>query len=310
MRGGLRVVDAHQHVWSAGSTDHDWDAPDTMRLDRDFTPDDLDRARHSAGVDASVLVQTTNNVLETEALLDLAGRDPGVAGVVGWAPLGRARDLEHVLEGWADRSRLCGLRHLTNLDGDMTWLLRPEVLDGLAHAAGWGLTMDVVPVCVDDIEVVVELADRVPDLRLVVDHLARPPITGGGWEPWASTSARLAAHDNVAVKLSVGLAEARRWDRWRRDDLVPYLHHALECFGPGRAMAASNWPVVLLAAEYDQVWRDLCWALAELSDDEQAAVLGRTATSWYGLAHDTRADTTPGKASTGAAASETSEPVA
>jgi L-fuconolactonase len=57
----------------------------------------------------------------------------------------------------------------------------------------------------------------------------------------------------------------------------------LDLFGPHRTMAASNWPVILLGASYEQCWNGITALLSNLSSNEQREVLGATATRIYGL---------------------------
>jgi L-fuconolactonase len=122
-----------------------------------------------------------------------------------------------------------------------------------------------------------------PDLKIVLNHLARPPIPDQGWEPWASIVKRAAGYPNVALKFSAGLDLVTRW-QWSTPMVKRYADHVFACFGPNRVMAASNWPVVLLGASYTQVWEGITQLSAGLSPSERQAVLGGTAETIYGLA--------------------------
>ena len=127
------------------------------------------------------------------------------------------------------------------------------------------------------------VVDRHPDLRFVVDHLAKPPIVAGAIEPWASLLRPLAGRDHVAAKLS-GLVTEADWGRWSDADLAPYIDRALEMFGPDRLMFGSDWPVCLLATTYDRVVRARSWTRwAICPAPERATILGGTATRVYGL---------------------------
>ena len=120
------------------------------------------------------------------------------------------------------------------------------------------------------------LADAVPSLRIVVDHLARPPVDGGPTGARGRTGPRARG---APEHRDEGVDRYRRpgqWDAW--GDVSRYVEHALECFGPGRLMLASNWPVVLLRASYEQAWNDLAAACGHDPD-----VLGGTAVRWYRL---------------------------
>ena len=73
------------------------------------------------------------------------------------------------------------------------------------------------------------------------------------------------------------------WQRWTVNDLAPYVHAALDLFGPERLMFGSDWPVCELAASYAQVHQALVDALGPISDNERTLIFGGTATRFYGL---------------------------
>jgi L-fuconolactonase len=127
----------------------------------------------------------------------------------------------------------------------------------------------------------VEAVRRTPQGSFVLDHLGKPDVAGGALEPWGGLVRELAAQHNVACKLS-GLVTQASAD-WSVADLAPYAERVLSAFGPGRVMAGSDWPVCLLRAGYAQVWAANEELVASLSRDERDAVLGGTATTWYGL---------------------------
>jgi L-fuconolactonase len=129
---------------------------------------------------------------------------------------------------------------------------------------------------------VLDIARRLPKLKIVINHLGRPPLPERGWEPWATQIARAAEHRNVSVKLSIGLDIIMRW-RWSTDEIRRYSDHVLDLFSPNRVMAASNWPVILLGASYVETWNGVTALVEALSTNERHAVLGGTATRVYGL---------------------------
>jgi L-fuconolactonase len=278
------MIDSHHHFWWTGRHTYTW--PDTARerFARDFTPEDLRPELARCGVKGTVLVQVLHQVGgETEECLDLCEQVDFVRGVVGWLPLAdpdaTARELQRL------RSRggkLVGVRHLISYEPDPRWLLQERVIESLKLLAAAKLAFDAIPVNAAQFESVLEVAQRLPELKLVINHLGRPPIPEQGWEPWATQIARAAEHRNVSIKLSIGLDIVMRW-RWSTDAIRRYSDHALDLFSPDRVMAASNWPVILLGASYSEAWNGITELVSGLSADERRAVLGATAKRVYGL---------------------------
>jgi L-fuconolactonase len=128
-------------------------------------------------------------------------------------------------------------------------------------------------------------AEKVPDLKMVIDHLAKPPIKEKQWEPWASQLKVAAEYPQVFAKVS-GLNTAADWETWSADDLKPYIDLALETFGANRLMFGSDWPVATLAGDYAKVWAETNKAIADYSKEDQAAILGGTAAAFYRSDHE------------------------
>jgi L-fuconolactonase len=277
-------VDAHQHYWRMGEADQSaWRTSAHGSIARDYGPEDLRPELDRCGVDATVLMQSVDEAAENDRLAAYARETPSVAGVVGWLPLADATAARDELDR-AGTSAWRGVRTLIRRD-PLAWLSRPDVLALFRDLAAQGLVWDVVPITPEQVAAVLGLARAVPDLRLVVDHLARPPLDTGGWEPWAAQVAELASCPGVALKVSVGVDALTAWPAWQPQVLRPYVAHVLDQFGPDRLMLASNWPVVLLRTTYAQAWADLSDAVvaAGAGTADLAEVTGGTATRWYRL---------------------------
>lgn len=277
-----QTIDAHHHYWQVALQEQAWRTPAHEAIARDYEPEHLTTELESAGVDATVLVQSVDSSAENDRIASYA-RWPTVAGVVGWLPLENPTAARAELAR-ADTGAWRGVRCLVG-KRDLDWLARPDAVTLFADLADRSLGWDIVPVTPIQVSSVLELARAVPHLRIVVDHLARPPIESGGWEPWASQLAELASCPNIALKVSVGIDVLTAWARWQPEDLKPYVRWALECFGPDRLLLASNWPVVLLRSSYGQAMNDLVQAVTAngLSAAELTEVRGGTARRWYGL---------------------------
>ena len=127
------------------------------------------------------------------------------------------------------------------------------------------------------------LAEKVPELRMVVNHIAKPHISQGIMEPWAKELAAIAEIPSIYCKVSGMVTEADH-QSWSVEDLKPYVRHIVEIFGIDRLMFGSDWPVCLLAATYDQVMNAALEAVGPLSDADTAKLMGGNASEFYGLA--------------------------
>lgn len=273
-------IDAHLHFWNLETGHYPWLTPEAGPIFRTFTPDEVIPQLEAAGVGGAVLVQAMDSYEDTDSMLAQADTYDFVAAVVGWVPLDRPDEAARALERYAGHPKFAGVRHLIHDDPDPDWVVQDSVIEGLGLLAVAGLPFDVVAVLPRHLAHVPVLAERVPNLRLVIDHLAKPPIREGGWEPWASLLARAAEHPNVYAKVS-GLNTAADPATWTAEDLRPYVDHALEVFGPERLMFGGDWPVATLAGDYAKVWKETGALLRGLSQEDRDLVLGGTAARFY-----------------------------
>jgi L-fuconolactonase len=279
------IVDAHHHFWDPARAEYPWLTDDLAPIRRAFGPADLGPSLASTGVEATVLVQTRSSVEETEEFLGTAAATSFIRGVVGWVDLRDpgAEDAIARLQASPGGDRLVGIRHQVHDEDDPAWLLRDDVRRGIAAVGRAGLVYDLL-VRTRELSAAREVVAAMPDVRFVVDHLAKPPIRDGALRPWADEVDQFASLPNAWWKLS-GLVTEADWATWQPADLRPFVEHVLAAVGPGRVMFGSDWPVCLLAASYDRVVATARGLLedAGLSDPEQAAVMGDNAVAAYGL---------------------------
>ncbi len=159
-----------------------------------------------------------NSFADTDYMLEVAARWDRVAAVVGWVPLIDPDSADLAIDRYRQDHRFVGVRHLIHHETDDSWLLRDVVQHGLALLADRGLTFDVVATIPAHLALVPALSRQHPTLRMVIDHLAKPPIADQGWEPWASQMRIAAENPNVYAKLS-GLNTAASWASWTAEDL-------------------------------------------------------------------------------------------
>ena len=273
-------LDSHQHFWDLANLQYPWLTPDMTSLYRNFEPADLVPELAKAEVGGSIVVQASHTQAETRWLLGLSRQHDFIKGVVGWADL-TVYNLDEQLDQLIEQGKLCGLRHQVHDELEPAWLLQSKVIRGLRLVAQKGLTYDLLlrPAHLKSLPA---LFAAVPEMRWVIDHLAKPTIKSGQLEPWLADLKRAAAYPNVYCKVSGLITEADP-QHWTAADIKPYFEKALEFFGPARLLFGSDWPVCLLAGSYQQVVALATTLTASLTPSEQTAFWLQTAQEVYKL---------------------------
>jgi L-fuconolactonase len=275
-------IDAHQHLWVYDPREYAW-IDDTMAsLRRDFLPAELTLNLESNGFQGSILVQARQTLEETRWLLELAASNPAILGVVGWVDL-RSTRLRAELQSFSRNPKLVGVRHIVQAEPD-GFLLQPDFLRGISILEEFDLAYDIL-IYTKHLRVASEFVKRFPQQRFVLDHLAKPPIKKGAIEAWAGGIRELASYPNVYAKVS-GLVTEADWRFWTPGHIRPYLDEAFKCFGSGRVMFGSDWPVCTVAGTYEKVADLVRDYLSGYSAAERQAVLGGNAARFYGLKLD------------------------
>ena len=280
------ILDSHQHFWQVGRFDYPWLSPELGVLYQDYLPADLEPVLKRCGVDKTVLIQASNSLAETRWLLRLADQNPFIAGVVGWVDLA-SETLEQELDELAAHPKFKGVRHLVESEPADDWLTQSKAIRGLQALGKSGVSYDLL-VHTRHLKYARMVAEQCPKLRLVVDHMAKPPIARHEIDEWVIEIRELAAYENVWCKLS-GLVTEADWKSWQVEDLQPFVDRALEYFGPRRMMFGSDWPVCLLAATYDQVLDAAELLVRDLPGEERDRIFRKNAIDFYRLQEEVAA---------------------
>jgi L-fuconolactonase len=273
-------IDAHHHLWRYTPEEYGWINEQMGVLRRDFLPGDLKPLLERAGIAGAVLVQARQTLEETDWLLQQAEEAPWIRGVVGWAPIA-SPEFPEMVKDFQQREKLKGVRHLIQDEPDDEFILDAAFNRGIRAMRDSGLVYDIV-IHARHLQPTLKFVDMHPDQPFVLDHCAKPVIVKDAREPWASRMRELARRPNVVCKIS-GLVTEADWQRWTAAHLEPYWRVVLEAFGPERLLFGSDWPVSLLASEY-QRWVDTVseWT-APLSAREREAIWGENAVRVYSL---------------------------
>jgi L-fuconolactonase len=272
-------IDAHNHFWQFDPVRHDWISGEMAAIQKDFSPEDLLPLLHSNNIDGTVAVQVDQTEGETNYLLELADQFSFIKGVVGWVDL-RSSDLRERLEYFSQFKKLKGFRHI--VQGEPSGFLKNRLfLNGVELLGEYGYTYDLL-IYHYQLKEALEFAAALPDVRIVVDHIAKPSIRTREKAKWEVEMAALATFQNVYCKVS-GMVTETNWNHWRKEDFFPYLDEILDSFGASRLLYGSDWPVCLIAATYDEQISIVKDYISSLSKVEQSQIMGINAVNFYNL---------------------------
>lgn len=279
------LVDSHVHLWDVDRLPYVW-LEDHPSLNRTHDLDAFDRATGAVPVDTFVFVECTESFddptsrREVEWVRALAEEDPRIAGIVAHASLEKGDQVQKHLDWLADRPLVTGVRRLLQ-DEPVAFFGQSDFIDGVRALADYDFSFDLT-VRAPQLPQAVELVDACPNVRFVLDHLGKPRIREGAFDPWAQHLAALAERPNVVCKISGVLTEAHP-EAWTIASVRPYIDEALAQFGADRVLFGGDWPVLRLAADYP-TWVDVLGTVLEgASATEKAALFRANAERVYGL---------------------------
>ncbi len=276
----LMRIDAHQHFWDIQRFQYPWMPAGESPLRRNFLPHQLAPILERNNFHGSVVVQANTVLEETHWLLELAEQHEFIRGVVGWVDLTDPR-LGATLDGLQRHRKFKGVRHLVHDEPDVNWLVREDVLRGLSELARRDIPYDLL-LRPRHLKLVPRIAERVPSLLMVIDHIAKPPIAAQSLDGWAEDMAAAAKISQVHCKLSGMITEADPRG-WKAEHLRPYVKYVLEQFGPERLMFGSDWPVCTLAGTWKEVLAAFTQAAGPQPIEARDRLLGATAARFYRL---------------------------
>jgi predicted TIM-barrel fold metal-dependent hydrolase len=150
---------------------------------------------------------------------------------------------------------------------------------GVEDLAAHGIPLDV-EMRIADFPVLLRLAERLPSLRLAIDHLGRPEFHNGPTADWLRGMEAAARLPQVFCKVSGLLTEVERFP-WSAAPLQPFVQHALAVFGPGRLMFGSEWPVRLPEVTWKESLAAFTQAIGARTMEVREQLLGETARLFY-----------------------------
>ncbi|MCR2824627.1 amidohydrolase family protein [Microbacterium sp. zg.Y909] len=237
----MRVLDSHLHLWDPAVLRYGWLEG---RLLGRFSVEE----RRAALLEApparrsAVFVQAecapADSLAEVDWVSGLAA-DAGVRGIVAHLPMEDHEASREGLSALRGRRLVVGVRRLLQ-DEPGGLATSPEFVVSAGAVAEAGLAFDA---CVRHPQLtdVAALAEAVPELTVVLDHLGKPDVSAPPTARWRADLQRLADRPGTACKLS-GLPAECSTD-WTAAQLTPFLDAALAAFGPERLLFGGDWPV-------------------------------------------------------------------
>src|SRR5258707_2851154 len=194
-------IDAHQHFWNYDPNRDGWITEEMHKIRRDFLPADLQPLLQESGIDGCVAVQADQSPRETDFLLDLAGQNDFIKGVVGWINL-QLSDLEEKLSYYKIYTKLKGYRHVLQSETDRALMLKPGFKRGIEALGRHGYTYDIL-IYPDQLGYTKEFVAAFPDQPFVLDHIAKPHIKDRFiTDEWKDAIRAVAAYPNLYCKIS------------------------------------------------------------------------------------------------------------
>jgi L-fuconolactonase len=275
----MNIIDTHQHFWKYDPVNYSWINEEMQVIRKDFLPGDLAVLVNEHKLQGTVAVQADQTEAETDWLLKLAANNDFIQGVVGWIDL-RSDNIEERLRHYAQYKKLKGFRHI--LQGEEpSFMLQESFLNGIGKLQQFGFTYDIL-IMPKHLDASLELVQRFPEQKFVIDHVAKPYIKEGKIDEWKEGMEKLAAYQHVFCKIS-GMVTEADWKNWTAEQLKPYLDVVVNSFGIDRIMFGSDWPVCLVVSSYSKWLQTIKDYFASYSPEEQEKVFSSNAVTFYNL---------------------------
>lgn len=277
----MRRIDCHMHFWTLAMEPYYslWMSPDLKILYRDYLPRDARPLMSANDVEGIVLVSAASSVHETGYFMGLADSNDFIRGVVAWIDM-LAPSAVDDLRGWARFRKFKGIcPYLQDLPED-DWILKRELDPVIKSMLELDLTFDAL-IKPRHIINTVKFIERYPSLPVIVDHMAKPAIRDGGFEPWRRDMEEFRNLKHVHCKMSGILTEDG--PDWTPERLKPFFEAIIDIFGPDRLVFGSDWPVVNLVADYGRWIGALADAIAGLARADQQKVWAGNGEKFYRL---------------------------
>ncbi len=265
----MLIVDAQVHIWSSGPPTNP-----AHRQVNSFSKDELLKEMDEAGVNAAVLHPPGWDSNGNQVAIEAARQHPDRLAILGHFPLDRPES-HALVDGWKNRPGMLGLRFALLqpqtrawwTDGTIDWLWPAAERAGLPVAL---LAADFLPI-------VGQVAERHPNLKLLIDHLGRAGAVkdAAAFENLPELLA-LARYPNVAVKATGAPSYSSEAYPYR--NIQPYLHQIYDAFGARRMFWGTD--ITRMPCSWRQCVTLFTEELPWLSESDKELIMGRAICDW------------------------------
>lgn len=273
------IIDTHTHFYDPSRPEGvPWPLPENELLYRTVLPAHFRAVAEPYGVTGTVVVEASAWLADNQWILDLAADDPTIVGFVGHIDPGRP-EFGAELARFAPNPLFRGIRCGGPFFEDVA---AGSFLDDMARLAERDLSLDVL-IRAQHLDGMLAVARRVPNLRIVINHILHMPIDGEALDPaWVARYQRAAEPPNVHMKVSALMEQSRRQPAPSALDFYrPALDALWHAFGPDRLIYGSNWPVLERAGSYGDALNIVHTYFAEKGDEASAKYFWRNAKAVY-----------------------------
>ena len=273
-------IDAHQHFWKYVPATHGWINDEMSVIRKDFLPNDLEPILSKHHIDGTIAVQADESIDETSLLLSLSEKYDFIKAVVGWIDL-RSTEVNDQLAYYKQFKKLVGFRCIMQGQPDEAYLSNESFINNLHSLKAFNYTYDLL-VYHHQLPSLLKMIDKVPENKFILDHIGKPDIKKKNISEWKENIFELAKHPGIYCKLSGMITEANH-STWTYDEIVPYMDVVGEAFGTDRICFGSDWPVCLVAGQYDKMIGVVeTWA-SQLNTNTQEKIFGLNTCTFYNI---------------------------
>jgi L-fuconolactonase len=272
-------IDSHQHFWKFDPIRDNWIDDAMQKIQRDFLPEDLLPLLTENKFQGCVAVEAHQSEAQTNFLVDLASKNDFIKGVVGWVDF-RNSSISERLHHFSANKIIKGFRHVVQAEAD-DFMFRNDFRNGISALKEFEFTYDIL-VFHRQLPAAIDLVNRFPEQKFVIDHIAKPSIKSGEMESWKKNIQEIAKAENVVCKVS-GMVTEADWNSWKPQDLKPYLDVVFDNFSTNKILFGSDWPVCNVASNYATVVKTIEDYVLQFSEEEQNKVWFENANSFYNL---------------------------